>query len=162
MADAKVAPSKLAMSRALGAAFLNHQVEQLEKSVHTGGNWRERRTPQDNWRGAETKKSTGPKVIKKRSDEGVDERRRAQETQREQRERRSEDGKGQKDADIVVLDASVLVHGLYHLKRWSREGREEVVIIPLEGEDWFTLVAPCSLTCSTCSPEHPRSPQKGH
>ncbi|KAI0739868.1 hypothetical protein C8Q80DRAFT_200443 [Daedaleopsis nitida] len=142
MADAKVAPSKLAMSRALGAAFLNHQVEQLEKSVHSGGNWRERRTP-DNWRGGgETKRGfTGPKVIKKRSDEGVEERPRQTDSQWGERdERRSEDGKGHKDADVVVVDASVLVHGLYHLKKWCREGREEVVIIPLEALNTLDLL----------------------
>ncbi|KAI0740074.1 hypothetical protein C8Q76DRAFT_790556 [Earliella scabrosa] len=142
MADTKVAPSKLAMSRALGAAFLNHKVEQLEKSVHTGGNWRERRAP-DSWRGSDTKRSvTGPKVIKKRSDEGVEERARHPDGQRGEREheRRSEDGKGPKDADVVVVDASVLIHGLYHLKKWCREGREEIVIIPLEALNTLDLL----------------------
>ena len=38
-----------------------------------------------------------------------------------------------KDADVVVVDASVLVHGIEHLKRWCRNGREEIVIVPLEG-----------------------------
>ena len=139
MADAKLAPSKLAMSRALGAAFLNHQVEQLEKTVHTTGNWRERRSP-DHWRGNEPAKrnfSGPPKVVKKRNDDaGVGmERGRPQDVPRAEREheRRSEEGRGQKDADIVVVDASVLVHGLYHLKKWCRDGREEVVIVPLEG-----------------------------
>ena len=124
------------MTSNLGAAFLNHKVEQLEKAVHTGGNWRERRAP-DSWRGSDTKRTvTGPKVIKKRSDEGVEERARHPDGQRGEREheRRSEDGKGPKDADVVVVAASVLIHGLYHLKKWCREGREEIVIIPLEGE----------------------------
>jgi hypothetical protein len=39
----------------------------------------------------------------------------------------------EKDADVVVVDASVLVHALHQVKRWCREGREEVVIVPLEG-----------------------------
>lgn len=136
MADAKVAPSKLAMSRALGAAFLNHKVEQLEKSVHTGSNWRERRTP-DNWRGGgETKRNfVGPRIIKKRSDEVSEETARQPDAQRGEKhgDRRSEDGRGHKDADVVVVDASVLIHGLYHLKKWCREGREEIIIVPLEG-----------------------------
>ena len=138
MADAKLAPNKLAMSRALGAAFLNHQVEQLEKSVHT--NWRERRSP-DNWRGGEAPKRTyaGPKVIKKRNDVSPEERGRFQEGRNMERtdregERRSEENRPQKDADVVIVDASVLVHGLYHLKKWCRDGREEVVIVPLEGK----------------------------
>ena len=62
-----MADAKLAISRALDAAFLNHQVEQLEESVHT--NWRERRSP-GNRRGGEAPKRTyaGPNVIKKRND----------------------------------------------------------------------------------------------
>ena len=141
MADVTVAPNKVAMSRALGAAFLSHQVEQLEKSVHTAGNWRERRNP-DNWRAGagDTKRCfTGPKIIQKRRDDSVESRPRQpspkMEREHERRDRRSEEGKGShKDADVVVLDASVLIHGLYHVKKWSRDGREEVVIVPLEGE----------------------------
>ena len=49
-------------------------------------------------------------------------------------DRRSEENRPQKDADVVIVDASVLVHGLYHLKKWCRDGREEVVIVPLEGK----------------------------
>ena len=131
----------MAMSRALGAAFLSHQVEQLEKSVHTAGNWRERRNP-DNWRAGagDTKRSfAGPKVIQRRRDDSVEGKPRQpspkMEREHERRDRRSEEGRGTpKDADVVVLDASVLIHGLYHLKKWSRDGREEVVIVPLEGE----------------------------
>ena len=43
-------------------------------------------------------------------------------------------GQGAKDADIVVLDSSVLIHALGQLKKWSRDGREEIIIVPLEGE----------------------------
>jgi hypothetical protein len=42
-------------------------------------------------------------------------------------------GKGDKDADIIVVDASVLVHALYQVKKWSRDGRKEIIIVPLEG-----------------------------
>ncbi|KAI1788234.1 hypothetical protein LXA43DRAFT_649191 [Ganoderma leucocontextum] len=146
MADVTVAPNKIAMSRALGAAFLNHQVEQLEKSVHTAGNWRERRSP-DNWRAGagETKRSfAGPKVIQKRREDSVDGRPRqpSPKTEREhERSRRSEEGKGpHKDADVVVVDATVLIHGLYHLKKWCRDGREEVVIVPLEALNTLDLL----------------------
>ncbi len=147
MADAKVASNKLAMSRALGAAFLNHQVEQLEKSVHTGGNWRGRRSP-ETWRG-ETKRTVsgpGPKIMRRRNDDGED-RARAESETAVREDRRSEERKVQKDADVVVVDATVLVHGLYHIKKWCREGREEVVIIPLEGEccylSWYAIVLIC-------------------
>ena len=153
----KLAPGKLAMSKALGAAFLSHQVEQLEKSVSGSGpgNWRERRT-----QGGEGRRtpSGGPRVVKKRSDEGQKEWARLPEGQRADRLEREDVGRGyrdrdrekererekEKDADVVVVDASVLVHGLYHLKRWCRDGREEVVIVPLEGE------------CVICHPFGPR------
>lgn len=39
-----------------------------------------------------------------------------------------------KDADIVVIDASVLVHGLDQLKKWCRSKREEIIVVPLEGK----------------------------
>ncbi|EIW53008.1 uncharacterized protein TRAVEDRAFT_53425 [Trametes versicolor FP-101664 SS1] len=140
MADAKVAPNKLAMSRALGAAFLNHQVEQLEKTVHTGGNWRGRRSP-ETWRG-ETKRTVsgpGPKIMRRRNDDGED-RPRAESETAVREDRRSEERKVQKDADVVVVDATVLVHGLYHIKKWCREGREEVIIIPLEALNTLDLL----------------------
>lgn len=41
--------------------------------------------------------------------------------------------RGEKDADIVVVDSSVLVNALYQVKKWCKEGRKEVIIIPLEG-----------------------------
>ena len=56
--------------------------------------------------------------------------------------RRSSEDKGlrerEKDADVVVVDASVLVHALYQVKKWCRDGREEVIIIPLEGKRSFS------------------------
>lgn len=41
--------------------------------------------------------------------------------------------KGEKDVDIIVVDASVLVHALYQVKKWCRDGRKEIIIVPLEG-----------------------------
>ena len=68
---------------------------------------------------------TGPRIVKKGGDRvevnGVDERRKREGTS---------DGK---DADIVVVDASVLVHAISQVKKWCREGRQEIVIVPLEG-----------------------------
>jgi len=46
----------------------------------------------------------------------------------------SEESRGDKDADIVVVDASVLVHALHQVKKWCRDGRDEIIIVPLEGK----------------------------
>ena len=131
------------MSRALGAAFLNHQVEQLEKSVSNrpavSGNWRDRRqTPPEfsnaTGRGGNnnSKRPLQPPVVRaarKKSNEPPERDR----TESRHRRKLSGDPKGEKDADIVVVDASVLVHALYQVKKWCKEGRQETVIVPLEG-----------------------------
>ncbi|KAK1229725.1 hypothetical protein PQX77_007189 [Marasmius sp. AFHP31] len=140
-----MAEAKLAMSRALGAAFLNHQVEQLEKSVSNGaasGNWRDRRfTQQTNGHssGPGGKRTPGsPKAINNRK-KGTDMPAVVLPKAADGNRRKSGDDSG-KDADIVVVDASVLVHSLDKLKKWSRNGREEVVIVPLEALNTLDLL----------------------
>lgn len=153
------------MSRALGAAFLNHQVEQLEKSVTNGvsgtGNWRDRRYPQANGgnhvgpnaakrgtppvgnkaavgagggqkRGGEVQVMTRDRVVSKES--YTDKRATRDVTSRRRSSDEERGDVGAKDADVVVVDASVLVHALYQIKKWCRDGREEVIIVPLEGD----------------------------
>ncbi|KAH7925741.1 hypothetical protein BV22DRAFT_1104772 [Leucogyrophana mollusca] len=139
---------QLAMSRALGAAFLSHQVEQLEKSVTHGpasGNWRDRHHPQAdlgpmNKRGVinqvAKRPPSNPKPAKKAA---------AEYSEREQSEVRrprksNEEARGGKDADLVVVDASVLVHAVHHVKKWCREGREEIVVVPLEALNTLDLL----------------------
>ncbi|KZV75012.1 hypothetical protein PENSPDRAFT_662026 [Peniophora sp. CONT] len=140
MADTKVAsppplpamtPGKIAMSRSLGAAFLAHQVEQLEKSVDARGGYAPRgrngrrppgRAPAPannsnnfNGRGAKIAVRGGGFV--------------------QARQERNE-----KDADIVVVDASVLIHALGQVKKWCRDGREETIIVPLEALNTLDLL----------------------
>ncbi|KAF8228665.1 hypothetical protein L208DRAFT_1379239 [Tricholoma matsutake] len=169
-----VNPNKLAMSRALGAAFLNHQVEQLEKTVSNNGaasgNWRSRRQqgsphnihPQMTPNSKPTSPSPSGIVEGSRRDREfpalsgrpqgrerngvrsfysqdspahVNGRRRSSEEKEKDKFRGRE-----KDADVVVVDASVLVHALYQVKKWCREGREEVIIIPLEALNTLDLL----------------------
>jgi hypothetical protein len=138
--------NKLAMSRALGAAFLSHQVEQLEKSVTRGpasGNWRDRRHPQadsgnTNRRGVinhapKQRPSSGNRSAKKSVAEAAPEREQS-EVKVQKPRKSSEETRSDKDADIVVVDASVLVHALHQVKKWCRDGRDEIVIVPLEGQ----------------------------
>lgn len=137
--------NKMAMSRALGAAFLNHQVEQLEKSISsngpTSGNWRDRKYPAPS--SGSGKRGPGSPAIKivsktkaetkvvptKERDKDFD---RTTSTSPSTRRTSAED-KREKDADIIVVDASVLIHALYQVKKWCKDGRQEVVIVPLEG-----------------------------
>ncbi|KAG5339425.1 hypothetical protein C0989_004258 [Termitomyces sp. Mn162] len=173
-----VSPNKLAMSRALGAAFLNHQVEQLEKSVASGttgpasGNWRRQQRPSQspprahgtqapnaivntNGNAKRPPMAPGIKVASRRPGEdsqaarkargtgrdiglGVsagkiqpqsqsqDVRRREKEKEGERVKEEKKEKENMKDADVVVVDASVLVHALYQLKKWCRDGREEL------------------------------------
>lgn len=134
------------MSRALGAAFLSHQVEQLEKSVTHGpasGNWRDRRQPQaelgqGNRRSVinhapKQRAPSGNRPVKKPIAETIKETEHS--AVKSQKPRKSnEELRGGKDADIIVVDASVLVHALHQVKKWCRDGRDEIVIVPLEGK----------------------------
>ncbi|KAJ7199693.1 hypothetical protein GGX14DRAFT_545058 [Mycena pura] len=133
-------PDNLAMSRALGAAFLNHQVEQLEKSA-ASRNWRSvspnpqqvsKRTQQPGSnattaKAAPRKKNAGVLVLPKNTPPVT----------AASARRSMED---EKDADVVVVDASVLVHALHQVKKWCRDGRAEVVIVPLEALNTLDLL----------------------
>ena len=129
------------MSRALGTAFLSHQVGQLEKSVNNRiqgpTNWRDRRVPHSDQGGrnssqkyhnppgpATPQRASGPPPKQRTNDRSLRD-------SPDQKQKRDQDTKG---ADVVVLDASVLIHALGQLKKWSRDGREEIIIVPLEGE----------------------------
>ena len=138
------------MSRALGAAFLSHQVEQLEKSVasngNSSGNWRDRKngnangyrpiSPNAPKRGQiqHLGPGTGGKVPPRKS---LNQKTAGGEVKDDckggPRRRSQEEERVGKDADLIVVDASVLIHALYQVKKWCRDGREEVVIVPLEG-----------------------------
>ncbi|KAH9840599.1 uncharacterized protein C8Q71DRAFT_740219 [Rhodofomes roseus] len=136
MADVKgptIASNKMAMSRALGAAFLNHQVQQLEKTVGSGGeNWRDRRTPNPQGHN-EGKRPRGAPAKPARKRDG-------ETTEIDEEKGRQGGGKAEKDADIIVVDASVLVHAIHQVKKWCREGREEIVIVPLEALNTLDLL----------------------
>ena len=135
----KQAKSKLAMSRALGAAFLSHQVEELEKSVGkasrsaTSNNWRERNGQLvgagDGKRGGAPQHphQAGRKRERKDGDRMAG---------REIRDQLDPRGRKEveKDADMVIVDASVLVHALGQVKKWCKDGRQEEIVIPLEGD----------------------------
>lgn len=131
------------MSKALGAAFLNHQVEQLEKSVSEhgpAGNWRDRRyraPPQDHARVGNNNRRPPSNIQRVPRPKGPA----ADRTDifaGEDKDRVRKEDRVDKDADVVVVDASVLVHALPQVKKWCREGRQEIVIVPLEGTSYHS------------------------
>jgi hypothetical protein len=144
--------NKLAMSRALGAAFLSHQVEQLEKSVQSvdlrGNNWRnrnegrrDRRPASDYDRGNRSQTNganlRGPLPVggiriatKNSPNNAFDRSANARFTDGDREPRLN---KAEKEGDIIVLDASVLVNALGQVRKWCRDGRDEILIVPLEG-----------------------------
>jgi len=137
--------NKIAMSRALGAAFLSHQVEQLEKTVSNGpasGNWRSRRQSQAEYHHSiGGRAANGNDHINRPSTISGSKHGRRKSIETSELELGSEHKQGrrsfdshriEKDADVVVVDASVLVHALYQVKKWCRAGRQEKIIVPLE------------------------------
>ncbi|KAH9052355.1 hypothetical protein EDB87DRAFT_1692303 [Lactarius vividus] len=153
------------MSRALGAAFLTHQVEQLEKSVSApprnnnnynsnhNTNWRERQRshpqPTDSRRGqlpvGGIKFTTTTNPATNQSYQR-DQKERPMTVGAGPRKRGTEDphprrgGARDKDADVIVVDASVLVNALGQLKKWCRDGQEEIIIVPLEALNTLDLL----------------------
>ncbi|KAJ7510876.1 hypothetical protein B0H11DRAFT_1956410 [Mycena galericulata] len=139
---------KKAMSRALGAAFLSHQVEQLEKSA-ASGNWRSR-TPNSAHAQSSPKRGGNNANYVAKSAQGPRKKTPGVLTVPRDREivtpaanvgrLSTEDRDKEKDADTIVVDASVLVHALHQVKKWCRDGRTEVVIVPLEALNTLDLL----------------------
>src|SRR6266404_3366875 len=175
------------MSRALGAAFLTHQVEQLEKSVsaspprnpynhHPNTNSRDRHRSHTNPSSADSKRNQLPVGGIKFTTTTTTNNQSHQKEQRDRppavgggpRKRGGDDayarkgGAKEKDADVVVVDASVLVNALGQLKKWCRDGQEEVIIVPLEGlsvcHPRFDLPADLPCAPSVPMPIYPNGP----
>lgn len=138
-----IQPDKNAMARALGAAFLNHQVQELEKSVSAkprfdGSRGRDRRGSRGGQRPQQPSRGGGrPRTDEPRGEFGRRSNEREHSSERDDKEDRTQTNK--KDAEVVVVDASVLVHALGQLKTWFRNGREEVIVVPLEGTHMLAL-----------------------
>jgi hypothetical protein len=142
------------MSRALGAAFLSHQVEQLEKSVsaapprpspsrnhnsNNNNNWRDRQRPQSQ-PSADSKRGQLPiGGIRITTTHAHQQHQQQKERPVAAKNRGAEDSKktSAKEADIIVVDASVLVNALGQVKKWCRDGQDEIMIVPLEGTVLF-------------------------
>ncbi|KAI0283492.1 hypothetical protein BC826DRAFT_195027 [Russula brevipes] len=156
MAEARGATAnKVAMSRALGAAFLSHQVEQLEKSVsaaprpppprnHNSNshNWRDRSRPHQQ-SSPDSKRGQLPiGGIRITTTHSQQHQHQQKERPSAARRRGSDDIRktADKEADVIVVDASVLVNALGQVKKWCRDGQEEIIIVPLEALNSLDLL----------------------
>jgi hypothetical protein len=151
------------MSRALGAAFLTHQVEQLEKSVsaapprpspsrnynnnNNNNNWRDRQRPHPP-QSADSKRGQLPIGGIRITTTTPHHQQQQKERPGAAKNRGAEDAKktSAKEADVIVVDASVLVNALGQIKKWCRDGQEEIIIVPLEGTVSFSLSRSCLLS----------------
>jgi hypothetical protein len=151
------------MSRALGAAFLSHQVEQLEKSVSAApprpppsrnynsnsNNWRDRQRPHSQ-PSADSKRGQLPIGGIRITTTNPHQQHQQKERPLAAKNRGAEDVKKTniKEADVIVVDASVLVNALGQVKKWCRDGQEEIIIVPLEGTVSLSPlghISPCRL-----------------
>ncbi|KAI0264890.1 hypothetical protein BC834DRAFT_924461 [Gloeopeniophorella convolvens] len=132
MTETKGPANKLAMSRALGAAFLTHQVEQLEKSVAEPRAWRDRP------RAHPTEKRSGAQQQQRLPVGGI--RFTTAATRKRGEETAQRKAVPAKDADVVIVDASVLVNALGQVRKWCRDGQEEIIIVPLEALNTLDLL----------------------
>jgi hypothetical protein len=110
---------KVAISRALGQAFLSHQVRQLEQSADNQG----KRQPRRN-----------TKVIRDTANQNASTNERTQDHSNGEERGLQRAHSSNTESPRVVVDASVLVHGLEQLRRWCSEQGSRRFIIPLEGK----------------------------
>lgn len=128
------------MSRALGTAFLTHQVAQLEKEVRDGS-----RSNGYNPRGGVIPIRGGPPKRGRGGSRGgrgrggyhipasTDDYPVTPKKYEAPAKPWIKEHPVRKVADRLVIDSSVLVHALGQVREWSRDGRQEVIIVPLEG-----------------------------
>ncbi|CAE6438804.1 unnamed protein product [Rhizoctonia solani] len=150
--DPQVDRNRTSMSRALGAAFLNHQVAELERNAGNqrnkttrGRGGRARRSDRDrddydpDFDRARTKATFGINNAPVEEDSW---RRRPQSSDDTASESASpprpriplggaHHNRNTPPADVIVIDASVLIYALGAVQRWCHDGQTQVVV-PLE------------------------------
>ncbi|KAL5512447.1 hypothetical protein ACEPAG_3439 [Sanghuangporus baumii] len=132
MADAKQ-DKNAAMARTLGAAFLNHQVEELSKKTMA----MELQKPRERRGSRGGGQRSSPRNARHQQ---TDEQRKFRSLDGEHSSEREDRPAGKKDANVIVVDASVLVHAIGQLKVWCRNNREEIIIVPLEALNTLDLL----------------------
>ncbi|KAH9809707.1 hypothetical protein DFH28DRAFT_1065924 [Melampsora americana] len=119
--NGKTSDERERMSRALGAAFLQHQVQQLERNLDDMSFRRDiYQAPHPRHHSSRTKQADSPRKIKMKSDN-------SQNPSGSSSFTRQEKGPTQ----IKIIDTSILIFALPVLKRWKAEGKYRIVI-PLD------------------------------
>jgi hypothetical protein len=133
-------PGRERMSRALGAAFLSHQVAELETRVggmdiagSSRGNPRGRGRGRGEHRGRGRGRGRGTHIQRQSFSEADDDLRSSTELNMPRSPPPPAEREKRTLAQVIVLDSSVLVHALNQVKRWCKEDRKEVLVVPLEG-----------------------------
>lgn len=154
--------NRTSMSRALGAAFLSHQVAELERNAT--GNHRSKPSRGRGGRAGGARRSDRDQDYdpdfdraRTRADFGINPKP-AEEGSWRRRPQSSDDTASESASppraihghvrsaplpDVIVVDGSVLIHALGAVQRWCRNGRTEIVI-PLEGEHNSIFIVPYS------------------
>jgi len=139
--------NKIAMSKALGQAFLSHQVRRMEEDA--GGRGRHNNNRRGSSRVQYDTSNKSRNTVAKRGVVNTT----------------SNDGNGQpvsKPPSRIVLDASVLIHALDQVRKWCSADSETKIIIPLEGESRQSPnVCPVTDNSAIYSVEHIGPTQKG-
>lgn len=152
------------MSRALGAAFLGHQVAQLENRINNKTSI----SPSSSPRGGATRggrgggRGGGGRIWNpdRNGGQGAPRIRKRSFSLHPEDAKPAVEGEATtlapplpivpvvKDrpimANVIILDASVLVYALGQVKRWCKEERKETLIVPLEGESLPMLRGACT------------------
>ncbi|KAG9019861.1 hypothetical protein FRB90_003452 [Tulasnella sp. 427] len=143
------------LSRALGTAFLSHQVAQLEQNIlkgsnsghqaknnarsggsSRGGRGGSRGGGRGGGRGGHPRPQLG---TPSRIDDNQGGNRRS-DTERPLNRNSGQQITQEKIADRIVVDASVLIHALGTVRTWCRDSSKEVIIIPLEALNTLDLL----------------------
>lgn len=123
------------MSKALGAAFLSHQVEQLESKMGKLGVERSQKGPVDTYlldqgrRGERDADSASGGLRTGTRGRGAP----RPTSERAQQQPRRTSGGADSHFEVIVLDSSVLIHALDQVTKWCKPHRSETLIVPLEG-----------------------------
>ena len=137
----QIPQQRVLMSKALGAAFLSHQVEQLENKVNKieinkrGGHATDSLSHDHSLRHDQEDRSPKPSASSPhRMTRGRGAARLPSDRTQHYQSRKSSGG-SEHHFETIVIDSSVLIHALDQVYKWCKPHRSETLIVPLEGKN---------------------------